>query len=178
MMRPSADALRLLSILLCYPDDELLGRREEIAAAIEDLPAGDMRDGLAAFMDYLRSEEPIRLQERYTALFDLNPATTLNLTWHAFGDNQERAAALARLQAIYTQAGWERTSGELPDHLPLLLEFLALAQPEAREAVWPSLRGLPALTARLENTAPAYATLLAPLTKATAHGGAAKPEEA
>lgn len=160
----SADAMRLLSVLLHYPDDDLLGHIDEIAAAAGQVPEEDVQTAAGNFLSYLGTHTPIRLQENYTAAFDLRPETTLNLTYHAFGDNEKRAAALARLQHVYDQAGWERTTGELPDYLPLMLEFLAIQPgPERVLPVWQCLRATAALAAGLERTAPAYAALVRPL---------------
>jgi nitrate reductase delta subunit len=165
----SGDALQLLSVLLAYPDDELLGGLDEIAAAAGRLPEGDLKAAVKGFVAYLGGQAPIRLQENFTAAFDMRPDTTLNLTYHAYGDNEKRAAALARLQHLYDQAGWERLTGELPDYLPLLLEFLALQpRPETARPVWQCLRASAALVAALEKSAPAYAALLRPLARAAA----------
>ncbi len=166
---PSSDTLRLLSVLLDYPDNGLLKDLDRIAAAAEQIVEPEFRRAAQGFLDYLRAHAPIRLQETYTAAFDLHPATTLNLTYHAYGDNEKRAAALARLQHLYDQAGWERTGGELPDYLPLLLEFLAIhPRPETLEPVWQCLHATQTLSAGLEKSAPAYATLLRPLARLAA----------
>jgi nitrate reductase delta subunit len=164
-----ADTLRLLSRLLDYPDDDLLARWHEIADVALRLPEGEIKTAVLDFVAYLGAHPPIRLQENFTAAFDLHPATTLNLTYHAFGDNEKRAAALARLQHFYDEAGWERIEGELPDYLPLLLEFLGLhPKPETAAPVWQCLQAATTLAANLEKTAPAYAALLWPLARAAA----------
>jgi nitrate reductase delta subunit len=169
----NAAAAQLLSVLLHYPDDDLLRHRGEIAVAVGQLPAGELKTALARFLDYLGSLAPIRLQENFTAAFDMQPATTLNLTYHAYGDNEKRAAALAQLQHLYDREGWERSTSELPDYLPLLLEFLAIhPRPQSAWPVWQCLQAVPTLTANLEKTAPAYAALLQPLARlaAATHG--------
>lgn len=169
MTPPFADELRLLSVLLQYPDDDLLCRLDDIAAAVDRLPPGEIRAAGAAFLDYLDAHAPIRLQENFTTAFDMSPATTLNLTYHMFGDTEKRAAAMARLQRFYDEAGWERITGELPDYLPLLLEFLAIhPRPQTAAPVWECLRAATSLVAALEKTAPAYAALLRPLARAAA----------
>ncbi len=163
----SADALKLLSVLFHYPDDDLLGHLKEIAAAAGQVPEKDVQAAAEGFLTYLGAHPPIRLQENYTAAFDLRPETTLNLTYHDYGDNEKRAAALARLQHVYDQAGWERTAGELPDYLPLMLEFLSIHRwPQRVLPVWQCLRAATVLTAGLEKTAPAYAALMRPLADA------------
>lgn len=182
MTPPHADTLRLLSVLLHYPDNDLLGRLDEIAAAAGRLPDGEIKTAVHGFLAYLGGHAAIQLQENFTAAFDLRPATTLNLTYHAYGDNEKRAAALARLQHLYDQSGWERITGELPDYLPLLLEFLAIhPRPETARPVWQCLHATETLVAGLEKSAPAYATLLRPLVRMAAatpgpdDGGAQEP---
>jgi nitrate reductase molybdenum cofactor assembly chaperone NarJ/NarW len=166
---PPADALRVLSVLLHYPDDDVLNHLDEIAAAAKQLPDSDIKTAIADFLTYLGGHAAIRLQENFTAAFDMHPDTTLNLTYHAYGDNEKRAAALARLQQVYDQAGWARMTGELPDYLPLLLEFLAIhPRPLTLVPVWQCLRATAPLVAGLEKSSPAYAALLRPLARMAA----------
>jgi nitrate reductase delta subunit len=169
MTQCPAEMLRLLSVLLDYPDDALLGRLDEIGDIAGRLPSGEIKNAVEIFLAYLKSHAPLRLQENYTAAFEMHPAGTLNLTWHVFGDNEKRAAALVRLKQVYGRAGWERTGAELPDYLPLMLEFLSICeQPEGAAAVWRHMQGLAPLAAHLEKTAPAYAALLQPLARMAA----------
>jgi nitrate reductase molybdenum cofactor assembly chaperone NarJ/NarW len=164
MKKDPIHPLRLLSALLQYPDHDMLSQIEMIETAIDDMSSEEMKKCMADFLLYLKTHSPIHLQEGYTSAFDMNPATTLNLTYHLYGDNEKRAAALAHLQQIYEAAGWQRITGELPDFLPLMLEFLATA-PDANngDLIWLCLRGLEGCLARLRQTAPAYAALLQPL---------------
>jgi nitrate reductase molybdenum cofactor assembly chaperone NarJ/NarW len=164
MKKDPIHPLRLLSALLQYPDHDMLSQIEMIETAIDDMSSEEMKKCMADFLLYLKTHSPIHLQEGYTSAFDMNPATTLNLTYHLYGDNEKRAAALAHLQQIYEAAGWQRITGELPDFLPLMLEFLATA-PDADngDLIWLCLRGLEGCLARLRQTAPAYAALLQPL---------------
>lgn len=169
MTRTPTEALRLLALLLHYPEDELLRRLDALDARVEALGPGEIQTAVAAFLDYLKAHDPIELQEKYTAAFDMSPKTTLNLAYHACGDNEKRAAVLARLQRHYGQAGWERTTGELPDYLPVMLEFLAIcSQPTHTAVVWECLQGLPPVVACLATSAPAYAALLRPLARMAA----------
>jgi nitrate reductase delta subunit len=162
----------LLSVLLDYPDDALLHNLGEIAAETRQMPDSDIKTALENFLRYLNDHTPIQLQENFTAAFDMRPDTTLNLTYHAYGDNEKRAAAMARLQQMYCQAGWERITGELPDYLPLLLEFLALhPRPETAIPAWQCLQATAPLATGLEKSAPAYAMLLRPLAHMAAATG-------
>jgi len=158
------DCLQMFSVLLRYPDDDLLNGLDEIASAADRLDSGEIKSAIQAHVHYLEARALIHVQERYTAVFDMDPATTMNMTYHAYGDNEKRAAALANLQRNYEHAGWERITGELPDYLPMMLEFLSICpQSEFTEPVWKCLRGLQPLVERLEKNEPIYAVLLQPI---------------
>ena len=166
------DSLHLLSVLLHYPDEELFNRLDEISSAADHSRPVEIESAIQAFVNELNTLSLIQVQERYTAVFDIDPKTTMNMTYHAFGDNEKRAAALAHLQHNYEQAGWERITGELPDYLPMMLEFLSLCpHPEQTEPVWQCLQGLQPLVARLEKKAPVYAALLQPIVRMAAERG-------
>jgi nitrate reductase delta subunit len=157
----AAEALKLISRLLQYPDRRFLGQLCELETVLDTLPPGRLKKGLKTFLAQMRSDPALRLQERYTAAFDLNPSTTLNMTYHRWGDSEKRAAALTRLQQIYLDAGYETATRELPDYLPLMLEFMAVC-PETRghDTLRECLAGLDALVEKLRATAPRYAELL------------------
>lgn len=164
MIEPQSDTLRLTALLLHYPDETLFGSLEDIAALAADRPKEAMTAAILSFVRNLREKTPLRAQEDYTAAFDMYPATTLNMTYHLYGDNEKRAAALVRLQNAYDRAGWERITGELPDYLPMMLEFLAVChEPRHAAPVWESMQGIGRLITGLESKAPAYAALLQPL---------------
>jgi len=164
-------SLRVLSVLLRYPDEDLCNAQEEIAAVVARLQPREMQSAVRMFVEALRRRPLIQNQEKYTAVFDMDPAATMNMTYHIHGDNAKRAAALARLEHTYGQAGWQRATGELPDYLPLMLEFLAVCEhPAQAGVVWECLQGLDAMVAHLEHKAPAYAALLRPLARMAASG--------
>ena len=172
MTRHPPDSLHLLSVLLHYPDEELFNRLDEISSVAHHSRPADVESAIQAFVNELNTHSLIQVQEKYTAAFDIDPKTTMNLTHHAFGDNEKRAAALSHLQHNYEQAGWERITGELPDYLPMMLEFLSICpHPEYAEPVWQCLQGMQPLVARLEKKAPVYAALLQPIVRmAVEHG--------
>ena len=109
----------------------------------------------------LRAQSKLAVQEHYTAVFDLNPDTSLNFTYHLIGDGEERGRALADIQELYRRAGFETAVNELPDFLPLVFEFLS-ESPEGSSP--PALRRLgvavAAIAKRLEETRSIYAGLL------------------
>ncbi|UCF93474.1 MAG: nitrate reductase molybdenum cofactor assembly chaperone [Desulfobacterales bacterium] len=161
MKKDPIHPLRVLSALLQYPNEDWWHQMPHIEKAVADLPSKEMKKCMDAFLGYLKTHSLIHLQECYTAAFDLNPSTTLNLTYHIYGDNEKRADVLARLQQSYQDAGYERTTGELPDYLPLMLEFLSVGpDTENTDLIWECLRGIEDYVARLQQTAPPYASLL------------------
>jgi nitrate reductase delta subunit len=153
---------RIIAAMLQYPDPNWLDRIPEVAAWIRQLPAGRTRRAISGFLDYLASQPLLHLQENYTAAFDLNPATTLNMSWHLSGDDRKRAAMLSRLQQSYRSAGYDGPADDLPDFLPAMVEFLAVCRDgEALDPIRQCLSGLDGLVQRLRETAPPYAHLLA-----------------
>ena len=118
--------LKVLSILLQYPDDEFIQSLGGLTEAVEEILQVEQRQECMNFLNYLGNTPLIRLQEEYTATFDLNPATSLNLTYHKWGDGRERGNALAELNHLYHKAGYESCNDDLPDYLPLVLEFLSI----------------------------------------------------
>jgi nitrate reductase delta subunit len=164
MDKYQGNPFKLLSVLLQYPDEEYLIRIKKMEGFLTGMVQNELKNSCLNFLNYLKTRAPIRLQESYTAVFDMNPETTLNLTYHMFGDNEKRAGMLTRLQQIYLDAGYECTTGELPDYLPLMLEFLS-ACPEANgiALIWECFKNLNQYVDRLQQTAPAYSALLQPL---------------
>lgn len=151
---------RLLSVCLSYPDEALFGAIGEIEADLGHWP-GPPWDTLRSFLTILKSQPLIIAQERYTQAFDLNPDTSLNLTYHLMGDGEDRGRALAELKEIYHRAGFEIAVNELPDFLPLILEFLAQAPAErVPDAVRRCFRPVPAVARRLKEAGSFYAAAL------------------
>ena len=80
---------------------------------------------LAPFVRFVETSALARLQEEYVATFDFNPAVALYLGHHLYGDNQKKGAYLIRLKQEFGRQGFTPSGSELPDHLPLVLGFLA-----------------------------------------------------
>jgi nitrate reductase delta subunit len=149
--------LKALSLCLSFPEPELTAAAAEVRTALA--PAAEPR--VCAFLEQLAVRPLLELQEHYTAVFDLNPATSLNLTYHLMGDREERGSALAGLAGLYRQAGYEPVAGELPDYLPLVLEFLAESPgAEGDPLLCRCLAGLPAVAGALRRSASPYAGLV------------------
>lgn len=164
MKKDPVHSLRLLSALLHYPDRDMLGEIEMIETELDAMASQEMKVCMNEFLRYFKSRSLIDLQEGYTAVFDMNHSTTLNLTYHIYGDNEKRADMLARLQQSYQDAGYESTTGELPDYLPMMLEFISVCpDTEDTRLIWECFRGIDGYVDRLQKTAPPYAALLRPL---------------
>ncbi|MDW4908554.1 nitrate reductase molybdenum cofactor assembly chaperone [Streptomyces sp. ADMS] len=126
--------LRLCSLLLQYPDAELAACRAVLTASIETLPPSPAAEHLADFTTWFADQEPEALERHYVEMFDLRRKSSLYLTYYLHGDTRRRGMALLTLNQRYKAAGWDIDGGELPDHLPVVLEFAALAGPGGGEA--------------------------------------------
>jgi nitrate reductase delta subunit len=120
------DRLRLLASMLVYPDEGLFDALPDAADFIGSGFPETERDALLGFIDYLASTPELKLREVYTRTFDLDPAASLNLTWHSLGEEVERGSALADIAGMYRSAGFEPAVEDLPDWLPMVLEFIAV----------------------------------------------------
>ena len=154
--------LKVLSILLQYPDDEFVLSLEELKEAAAQIPQVEQRERCVNFIDYLGDTPLIRLQEEYTSTFDLNPSTCLNLTYHKWGDSRERGNALVDFRRLYHQAGYESSTGDLPDYLPLVLEYLSLNRNGDNYSLFGQYcEEVETVRSRLEESGNVYADLLA-----------------
>jgi nitrate reductase delta subunit len=155
--------LKVLAALLVYPERELIDDLDEMAAILDAesaLPKAERR-ALAAFMADLRGGDLMDVQARYVALFDHSRSLSLHLYEHSHGDSRDRGQAMVNLLNHYRAHGLDPGDLELPDFLPLFLEFLSMRRPavEARamlgQAVWVAAL----LRARLEQRGSPYAAV-------------------
>lgn len=152
--------LKIISIALQYPDEEHLQLMESVGEMIHELPDATHRDILLGFLSHLGKTPPIRLQEEYTRIFDLNPHTSLNLTYHRWADKKERGEALAYLKHVYETAGYEFVGRDLPDCLPVLLEFLSICPQESYSWIVTEYKGeVSALAERFQGLQSQYGCL-------------------
>ncbi|MDN5863667.1 MAG: nitrate reductase molybdenum cofactor assembly chaperone [Gammaproteobacteria bacterium] len=130
-LRNPALLLRALSALLSYPDGELREALPEIVEAIRESRAINRKskEGLIALADEIARSDKFEAQGRYVELFDLGRRTSLNLFEHIHGDSRKRGPAMIELQKRYGKAGLEQEANLLPDHLPVLLEYLSCCKP-------------------------------------------------
>ena len=129
-------SLRVLAHLLRYPDADLhahLGELGEVLQAEAALPAHRISE-LQALIGYLQSQDPLTVEAGYVEMFDRGRSTALHLFEHVHGDSRDRGPAMIDLIQTYEQAGLYLGPEELPDHLPVLLEFASTQPPQqARE---------------------------------------------
>ncbi|MBM3351555.1 MAG: nitrate reductase molybdenum cofactor assembly chaperone [Betaproteobacteria bacterium] len=154
---------KLLSALLEYPDQELVQHLTELevfVASNADIDAAE-REALLQFMQHLQSRPLTELQADYVKTFDMTAEHSLHLTHHLFGDDKNRGPALIDLGDLYKDYGVEVVTNELPDYLPLILEFAAyLDDNEATVFLSDAKKVLGVLTENLTKAESPYAALL------------------
>ncbi len=123
----TATTYKLCSLLLQYPDAELLSARPALMGAAADLPRSPPAAALLRFCEWWAAADALRVQQHYVQTFDLDKRCGLYLTFYGEGDRRERGMALLRLKRLYRAGGLPLDGGELPDFLPVMLEFAAAA---------------------------------------------------
>ncbi len=152
--------IKMISYLLHYPDESLLKLLPEFREGLNAAENISERDIYEQMITYFEMTPLIQLQEQYTETFDLNASNCLNLTYHRWGDTEKRGPALVHLEETYFKTGFQRIGSELPDYLPLVLEFVAERPDIARSEIIP-LYGevVEALAGRLRQAEHPYAPL-------------------
>jgi nitrate reductase delta subunit len=178
-----ARSYRALGALLSYPTEDLQAAAGEIAAVLADerLLSPARQAAVGAFLATLAAGDIYDVQQTYVALFDRGRALSLHLFEHIHGESRDRGQAMADLVALYRSRGLVMTDGELPDFLPLFLEFLSLLPDEvARGLLAEPAALLRALADRLADRHAGYAAVieaLADLAQAPAVGATLLPDD-
>jgi nitrate reductase molybdenum cofactor assembly chaperone NarJ/NarW len=155
--------LRALSALLSYPTAELRQALPEVAAVVRSSPlvAERERGRILALIEELAGGDLLDAEERYVALFDRGRATSLHLFEHLHGDSRDRGDAMVELKRLYEGRGFALASNELPDYLPVLLEYLSCRDlAEARDMLADCARILKKIAEALIARDSAYAGVL------------------
>jgi nitrate reductase delta subunit len=154
--------LKVLSALLSYPSAELQAAVPEMRRALDRearLPARN-RDRLDRILEELATGDLYDLQERYVLLFDRTRSLSLHLFEHVHGESRDRGQAMVDLKALYEGHGLWMSSTELPDHLPLFLEFLStIPEAEACGLLGETSHVLEAIRQRLKKRKSAYSSI-------------------
>lgn len=153
---------KVLSLLLRYPTADIHAALPELDAVLVDealLPA-PRRAALTALIEELAGISLLEAQERYVELFDRGRKLSLHIFEHTHGESRDRGPAMVQLMSHYQECGFELAARELPDYLPLVLEFLA--ERPLEESIAVLSEAMPVLTllgARLEQRGSRYAAV-------------------
>ncbi len=176
-------SLRVLARLLSYPDAELQQDLPDLAAALhtEHCLTPERQAELVALIKHLQNGARLDNEAHYVEVFDRGRATSLHLFEHVHGDSRERGPAMIDLTQTYEKAGLFLAAGEMPDYLPVLLEF-ASTQPtqEARALLGEMAHIFNAIFQALQQRQSAYASVLGALLELSgekAHAVKLAPEE-
>lgn len=145
-------SFKVLSALLTYPNDELATAAVDLSTILdaEELVPPAQRVALAPLIEEIATVDLYDLQERYGLLFDRSKTLALHLFEHVHGENRDRGQAMVDLRTMYENVGLFIAAKELPDYLPLFLEFLSTLEPEeARALLADAVHILAALSERL-----------------------------
>jgi len=150
---------KALSALLSYPDEDLQKAAPELLAIIDEegLLPPESRRVLDPLIEAVATGDLYDLQERYVELFDRTRSLSLHLFEHVYGESRDRGQAMIELKALYEQNGLTLSASELPDYLPVFLEFLSVRPlAEARAQLGQPAHVLTAIAERLHKRQTPY----------------------
>lgn len=151
--------LKVLSALLTYPTKELQASTTELRVALanESVITGQTRRAINLLLEDLSIGDIYDLQERYILLFDRTRSLSLHLFEHVHGESRDRGQAMIDLKALYEKNGLFMSASELPDFLPLFLEYLSTRPlSEAAESLGQTAHILSAIAERLRKRQSPY----------------------
>jgi nitrate reductase delta subunit len=156
---PNTRAWQAQSLLLGYPDEQLLGRLD-LLSRVADTLGESVGAPLRRFLQHLRTTPPSQLAADYVATFDHKKRCCLFLTYYAHGDTRNRGMALLSLKQTYAADGLLLTDDELPDHLAVVLEYAAAQPDKGRTLLLEHRAGLELLRLALQDAHSPWADLL------------------
>lgn len=118
---------KLASVLLQYPTTAVFEGLDEFDAVAAQISAHEGRESFARFLCWLRETAPTEVAQHYVETFDLRRRCALYLTYYRYGDTRKRGMAMLGFKTAFRSAGFVPTEEELPDYLPLVLEFTSMA---------------------------------------------------
>ena len=164
-------------MLLVYPDEALVDALPELREAVAGLPRGERR-ALEPVIEALSSTPLGDLRRAYVETFDFDRRCGLHLTYHTHGDRRQRGLELVRLKRRYAEAGLPFEGAELPDYLPVMLEFASLRPEEGRGLLASFRAPLELVRAALHDRKSLHAGVLDALCEALPRPTARQLEEA
>ena len=151
--------LQAASWCLDHPDETLLARLLQVRAALAEQPRAEAVRTISRLVDHILCTPLADQRRRYVDVFDLDAKHALYLSYWTDGNTRRRGEVLGRFKAAYRASGWlVDTRGELPDYLPMVLEFASVADPVAgRELLREFRPSLELLRLALTDAATPYA---------------------
>ena len=153
-------AVKLASVLLQYPTLALFDGLDRLGAFAGETGPKSARQSFDRFLDWLRATPPERVAQHYVDTFDLRRRCTLYLTYFRYGDTRKRGMAMVTFKAAYRDAGFVPPDDELPDYLPMVLDFATLC-PRGQRLLSGQRTGLELLRRSLETAESPYADVVA-----------------
>jgi nitrate reductase delta subunit len=117
---------KLASVLLQYPTTALFDGLDELDAFAATAGPNAARESFGRFLGWLRATPPNEVARHYVQTFDLRRRCSLYLTYYRYGDTRKRGMAMVVIKSAYRDAGFVPSDDELPDYLPMVLDFAAL----------------------------------------------------
>jgi nitrate reductase molybdenum cofactor assembly chaperone NarJ/NarW len=152
---------RIAALLLDYPSAPTLAMTDQLITAAGELP-DSVGEPLLHVLHEFRTADPMQLAVRYVETFDMRRRSSLHLTYYAYGDTRKRGMALLRFKHAYRQAGLQLGDDELPDFLPVVLEFAAtIDQLQGERLLAEHVPVLELLRLSLADSGSAYASVVA-----------------
>lgn len=152
---------KIMSLLLDYPEEELLDSLQDIDSMLDNMPTCQATTSCRGLLRYLGAHSLQGLQEEYTRTFDLHPAASLNLTCHNHAEGTERGMVITFFKQVYQAGGFDPVGTELPDFLPMVLEFMYVSPEATIEEMLPMIRtSVETLALNLLETHSPYAGLV------------------
>jgi nitrate reductase molybdenum cofactor assembly chaperone NarJ/NarW len=125
--RGTVSPYKLASVLLQYPVTTLFDGLDHLDAAAARMSPRASRDAFARFLGWLRATPATEVAQHYVETFDLRRRCALYLTYYRYGDTRKRGMSMLAFKTAYRTAGFAPTDDELPDYLPMVLDFAALS---------------------------------------------------
>jgi nitrate reductase delta subunit len=162
-------ALKIASLLLSYPDEDLMAGLPDLKSALARREVAEpVQILLTRLIDDLARLDVLEAQERYVHLFDRSRSLSMHLFEHVHGESRDRGQAMVDIKTMYEDHGFEIDAREMPDYLPMFLEFLSiLPAEEAHELLTQTAHIVAAIGARLKKRPSAYANAFAALSLLT-----------
>jgi nitrate reductase delta subunit len=155
------EALKIISVLLSYPEQDLLDHQQELIDAVSELTLSfENKMRIMQVVDQLIHQDVLDAQETYINTFDRGRACSLLMFEHVHGQSRNRGQAMVDLLNLYESKGFELNVRELPDYLPLFLEFLSM-NTEAEALHW--LKDMSSILELIEERLWARESVYAPL---------------